>query len=108
MNIGRYDQKLEINEIQRISNGYGGYDDSYVPVASVFARIEQIQQSKRLSEVMQKLPTFFRVGIHFKAYTPTIDNVIKWEDEYYVIQNTPTRVNTTRNTQEWVFDIGKL
>lgn len=107
MFIGRYDQEITFCTKVKTNDGYGGPIINYVDEIVTFARIEQLKQSKSLIEVQQQLPTAFRVGIHFESFNPTLDYVIKWEDEYYNILNTPTRVDRTRNVKEWIFDIGK-
>lgn len=107
MLIGYYDQEIKLYDIVRESNGYGGYDNNFVLNMTTFARVEQLKQSKSLLEVQQSLPTAYRVGIHFDAFTPTLDNVIGWNGDIYTIITTPTRVDKTRNTKEWVFDIAK-
>lgn len=107
MKIGRYDQEVTIYTKQRVSNGAGGYMVTYINPVTIFARVEQLKQSRSLQEVQLKLPTALRIGIHFDAYNPTLENVIEWQGEKYNIINTPTRVDYTRNVKEWEFDIVK-
>ena len=107
MKIGRYDQEITIYTKSRVSNGAGGQMVTYINPVTIFARVEQLKQSKSLQEVQLKLPTAFRIGIHFDAYSPTLENVIEWNGEKCNIINTPTRVDYTRQVKEWEFDIIK-
>ena len=105
MKIGRYDQEVTIYTKKRVSNGSGGQMVTYINPVVIFARVTQLKQSRNLQEVQLKLPTAFRIGIHYDAYNPTLENVIEWDGDKYNIINTPTRVDYTRNVKEWEFDI---
>lgn len=105
MQIGRYDQEITFNNLTAVSDGYGGYTNNSTPVLTTFARVEQLRQSRSLSEVQQSLPTALRVGIHYESFNPTLDNTVTWNGNQYNIITTPTMVYGARNVREWVFDI---
>jgi len=105
MKLGKFDQKIQVVTEGQVSDGKGGYIPNDVVKLDTYAAIEQLKQSRSIEQVQMKLPSTFRVTIHYRnGYHPTVSDILKWAGERYNIITSPV-VESVRYGKQLTFDV---
>lgn len=92
MNIGKMRHRITIEQKTKVSDGAGGYTESWVPFVTVWASIDPVsgkeffEAQQTQSSVSHKIRIRYKSGVlpamrvNFKGRIFGIESVINWEE----------------------------
>lgn len=63
---GHLNQPVRLDQVQRVPDGGGGYEESWVPVATVWARVEALTGEESLQAGQQESTVGYHVTIRWR------------------------------------------
>lgn len=85
MNPGKLNRKVEIMELDKVSDGAGGYEDTFVPIKKVWANIRPIYGKEYYEAQQAQVQVSHKVTIR---YTEDINrsHILSFNGKVYDIQ----------------------
>lgn len=66
MLAGELNQPVRLDQVQRVSDGAGGYEETWVPLAVVWAKVEALTGQEALAAAQQESTVGYHVTIRWR------------------------------------------